>query len=93
MNELIGIPAITVISYVLIEIIKIFLDKKYLPIMAGIIGGILGVLMYVLKLEIMPSKDIISSLAIGIISGLASTGTDQIKKQLNKNKGENKNGE
>lgn len=49
--------------------------------------------MYVLKIEIMPSKDIISSLAIGMISGLASTGTDQIKKQLNKNKGENKNGE
>lgn len=49
--------------------------------------------MYVLKIEIMPSKDIISALAIGMISGLASTGTDQIKKQLNKNKGENKNGE
>lgn len=93
MNELIGIPTITVISYVLVEIIKKIINKRYLPIVSGIIGGLLGLLMYVLKIEIMPSKDIISSLAIGIISGLASTGTDQIKKQLNKNKGENKNGE
>ena len=93
MNELIGIPTITVISYVLVEIIKKIINKRYLPIVSGIIGGLLGLLMYVLKIEIMPSKDIISAMAIGIISGLASTGTDQIKKQLNKNKGENKNGE
>ena len=80
--ELIGIPAIVVISYMITETFKMFINKKYLPIVAGISGGILGVLSFVLQIDIMPATDIVSALAIGIISGLAATGSNQILKQL-----------
>ena len=88
--ELIGIPAIVVISYMITEMFKILINKKYLPIVAGISGGCLGVLSFVLKIDIMPANDIITALAIGIISGLAATGGDQIIKQI-KEEGEEKN--
>lgn len=80
--ELIGIPAIVVISYMITETFKMFINKKYLPIVAGISGGVLGVLSFVLQIDIMQATDVISALAIGIISGLAATGSNQILKQL-----------
>ena len=82
--ELIGIPAIVVISYMITEIFKMFINKKYLPIVAGTSGGCLGVLSFVLQIDIMPANDIITALAIGIISGLAATGSNQIIKQIKK---------
>jgi hypothetical protein len=85
--DLIGIPAIVVISYMITEIFKMFINKKYLPIVAGISGGMLGVLSFVLQIDIMPATDIISALAIGIISGLAATGSNQIIKQIKKKEG------
>ena len=87
MMELIGIPAIVVISYMITEIFKVFINKKYLPIVAGISGGMLGVLSFVLQIDIMPATDIVSALAIGIISGLAATGSNQIIKQIKKKEG------
>ena len=80
--ELIEIPAIVVISYMITEIFKLIVNKKYLPIVAGISGGIVGVLSFLIQIDIMPATNIISALAIGIISGLASTGANQIIKQL-----------
>ena len=66
------------------ETFKMFINNKYLPVVAGISGGILGVLSFVLQIDIMPATDIVSALAIGIISGLAATGSNQILKQLKK---------
>ena len=80
--ELIGIPAIVVISYMITETFKMFMNNKYLPIVAGISGGMLGVISFVLQIDIMPATDIISALAIGIISGLAATGSNQILKRM-----------
>ena len=85
--EIIGIPAIVVISYMITETFKMFINKKYLPIVAGISGGMLGVLSFVLQIDIMPATDIVSALAIGIISGLAATGSNQIIKQIKKKEG------
>jgi hypothetical protein len=85
--DLIGIPAIVVISYMITETFKMFINKKYLPIVAGISGGMLGVLSFVLQIDIMPATDIITALAIGIISGLAATGSNQIIKQIKKKEG------
>ena len=73
-----------VISYMITETFKIFINNKYLPIVAGISGGVLGVISFVLQIDIMPATDIVSALAIGIISGLAATGSNQILKQLKK---------
>ena len=82
MMELIGMPVIMVISYLITEIFKTFINKKYLPIVAGISGGVLGILSFLLQIDSMPATDIMSALAIGITSGLAATGTNQIIKQL-----------
>lgn len=87
MMELIGIPAIVVISYMITETFKMFINKKYLPIVAGISGGCLGALSFVLQIDIMPADDIITAIAIGIISGLAATGSNQIIKQIKKKEG------
>jgi hypothetical protein len=88
--EIIGIPAIVVISYMITETFKMYINKKYLPIVAGISGGMLGVLSFVLQIDIMPATDIVSALAIGIISGLAATGSNQIIKQIKKKEGKEK---
>lgn len=77
-------PAIAVICYLIAQIVKSTpLDNKYLPIIAGSAGGILGIIgMYIIPE--FPAADIYSALAVGIVSGLAATGANQIYKQLSK---------
>lgn len=79
-----GVAAISVIAYMMGEISKaIKLDNKWIPVICGISGGALGVLGMFIMPEF-PAKDIITALAIGIVSGLAATGANQIVKQLKK---------
>ena len=60
------------------------LDSKWLPIICGVLGGVLGIVaMYIMPDY--PAKDILTSIAVGIASGLAATGTNQIFKQLRSN--------
>lgn len=77
-----SVVAITVICYLLAQGIKATnLDNKWLPVICGIAGGILGVVgMYVMP--DFPASDVITSVAVGIVSGLAATGANQIYKQL-----------
>lgn len=79
-----AIPVITVIAFLVAEAIKASpLDEKWLPIICGVVGGILGIVaMYVMP--DFPAKDILTAIAIGIVSGLAATGAHQIYKQLTK---------
>lgn len=79
-----AIPVITVIAFLVAEAIKASpLDEKWLPIICGVVGGILGVVaMYVMPE--FPANDILTAIAIGIVSGLAATGAHQIYKQLTK---------
>ena len=79
-----SVAAITVICYLAAEGIKATsLDNKWLPVICGVVGGILGVVsMYVMS--DFPAKDIVTSIAVGIVSGLAATGANQIYKQLSK---------
>ena len=79
-----AIPVITVIVFLVVEAVKATpLDNKWLPVIAGSFGGLLGVVaMYVMPDY--PGKDILTSIAIGIVSGLAATGAHQIYKQLTK---------
>lgn len=51
-----------------------------IPVIVGVCGGILGVVgMY--AMPDFPAHDILNAIAIGIVSGLASTGVNQIYKQ------------
>ena len=80
MMEVLGITAvaaITVICYLAAEIVKVTsLDNKWIPVICGISGGILGIA----ALFWMP--DVLSAAAVGIVSGLAATGANQIFKQF-----------
>lgn len=52
-----------------------------IPVIVGVAGGILGVVgMYVMP--DFPANDILNAIAVGIASGLASTGVNQAYKQL-----------
>ena len=77
-----SVAAIAVICYLIIEIIKTTqLNKKWLPIISGLLGGALGILaMFIMPSY--PASDYLNAIAIGIVSGLAATGANQIAKQL-----------
>ena len=78
-----AVVAITVITYLIGMGCKAWekLDNKFIPVICGFVGAILGVVrMY--TMPDFPAKDVINALAVGIVSGLASTGANQVKKQL-----------
>lgn len=80
---IVGIAAITVICYLVGEGVKVSpIDNKYIPVIVGTVGGILGVVAYFIGMPDFPAVDIITAIAIGIVSGLAATGTNQVIKQL-----------
>ena len=80
------VVAIVVICY-LIGMAAKATDKikdNYIPVIVGVAGGILGAIgMYVMPE--FPANDVLNAIAVGIASGLASVGVNQIGKQLNKN--------
>ena len=79
------VGAIVVICYLLAEILKqTNLNNKWLPAICGLCGAILGILAFVFKMPDFPGQDIFTAIAIGIVSGLASTGLNQLAKQLTK---------
>ena len=83
--SILTIPAIVIISYLVTEVFKLFVKKKYLPIISGLTGAILGVITYFIAPNLIFKEDIITAIAVGIVSGLAATGSDQaIKKLLKK---------
>lgn len=79
------VMAIVVITYLVglgaknISAIK----DEAIPVIVGVCGGILGVVgMFVMP--DFPAHDILNAIAIGIVSGLASTGVNQVWKQAKK---------
>lgn len=83
MDSLIAtVAAITVIAYLVGMVCKANgkMDK-WIPVIVGTVGAVLGVVgMYTIK--DFPAQDVLNALAVGIASGLASTGANQIVKQL-----------
>lgn len=54
---------------------------KWIPVIVGVAGGVLGVIGWKTIAQF-PADDVLNSIAVGIASGLASTGVNQIIKQL-----------
>ena len=70
-----GVSGITVICYLAAQGIKATpLNNKWLPVICGILG--------MLIMPDFPASDYITAVAIGIVSGLAATGANQVYKQL-----------
>lgn len=90
--EIISVPLIVAIVYFALEIYKktIAGEKenliKIIPLIAGCLGMVLGVLAFYLSPDIMPAQNILSAILVGLASGLAATGSNQIIKQFLKNK-------
>lgn len=77
--------AIVVISYLVGIAAKLIprIPDEAIPVIVGVTGGILGVAgMYFMP--DFPANDILNAIAIGIVSGLASTGVNQVWKQATK---------
>ena len=84
--EMLGITAvaaITVICYLAAAAAKALgLPGKWLPVLCGLCGGVLGMAAMYLMAEY-PAGDLITAAAVGIVSGLAATGVNQVYKQMN----------
>lgn len=77
--------AITVITYLIGYAAKLIPQVKdeAIPAIVGVLGGVLGVVgMY--AIPDFPAHDIVNAVAVGIVSGLASTGVNQVWKQTRK---------
>lgn len=75
--------AIVVITYLIGLLCKSVgsVRDEWIPVIVGAAGGVLGVAgMYVIP--DFPAHDVLNALAVGIVSGLASTGVNQVYKQL-----------
>jgi len=84
MGELITtIPAIIVIAYLVGMACKAIdsIPDKFIPVIVGSVGAVLGVVGLYTMAEF-PADNVLNALAVGIASGLASTGVNQIVKQL-----------
>ena len=80
-----SVAAITVICYLVGLIAKALpLDDRYIPIVCGVCGAVLGVAGLYLGLPDFPAGDPVTAVAVGIVSGLAATGANQVFKQLGK---------
>lgn len=79
---IVGVSAITILCYLMGEAIKASkLDNKFIPVICGVLGAVLGVAAMFAMPEY-PANDIITAAAVGAVSGLAATGANQVFKQL-----------
>jgi len=79
-----SVAAITVICYLVGLVVKASekADNKYIPVACGVVGGLLGIAALATNVPDFPAHDPLTAIAVGIVSGLAATGADQVKKQL-----------
>lgn len=82
-----GVAAITVICYLAGLIVKLspWDGNQLIPVVCGFVGGCLGLASLYIHLPDFPASDPLTAVAVGIVSGLAATGVDQIKRQMGKN--------
>ena len=60
-----------------------YVADKVIPVILGIVGGIIAIpAMYIMP--DFPASDVITAISVGIASGLAAVGANQVYKQINK---------
>ena len=89
--EFTSIPVIVLLCYLIGEIYKVLFKSKeelnkLIPIIVSLIGGCVGILIYLTDKDFMKVSSIYDALLIGLVSGSASTGTNQIIKNVFKTK-------
>lgn len=79
-----SVAGITVICYLIGNIVKNTpLSDRWIPSITGISGGLLGLAGLYVMMDF-PATEPLTAIAVGIASGLASTGVHQMSKQMRK---------
>lgn len=77
-----NVAAITVICLLIGQLVKALpIDNKWIPIIVGFCGAVLGVVGSLVMPDF-PAGDILTAIAVGIVSGLSATGVNQIYKKI-----------
>ena len=80
-----NVVAITALAYIVGLIVKATnVDNKWIPVICGVAGIVLGVVALYIGVPDFPAVDYLTAAAVGGASGLAATGLDQVAKQLGK---------
>jgi hypothetical protein len=83
----VSVPSILIICYLTGMIVKMSpISSKFIPPICGVLGGILGAVALFCVPEVIGS-DPLMAVAIGIASGLAATGANEVGVQLKRDKG------
>ena len=81
-----SVAAITVICYLAGQVVKATgIDNKWIPVICGVLGAILGPVALFIGVPDFPATDVLTAVSVGIVSGLAATGINQVGKQLTNN--------
>ena len=89
--ELLGITStasITIICYLIGAALKAWdaFDDRKIPVIMGIAGAVLGAVSFFAIPAMIIADDILTAIAVGIVSGFAATGINQVFKQAQKEK-------
>lgn len=87
--NIISVPAIATIVYFVISIVKYATNdnekfKRFIPVVAAVLGIVLGIVAFYAVPGIIPADNVFTAILIGGASGLTATGANQIIKQLGK---------
>ncbi len=94
--QVIGVPIIVVLVYVMVEMLKTAFIKyegflNFVPLIAAGLGLILGMFAFFVSPEQIPADNAFNAMVLGLFSGLSATGSNQIFKQINKFNNNNSN--
>ena len=88
--QIVCVPLIVSAVYGIIELYKMLVKNKkdiwlkFIPVIALVIGGLLGVALFFIAPQLIIAENVWFALIVGMASGLSATGTNQIFKQLKK---------
>lgn len=80
-----SVAAITVICYLIGAGLKAWpkFSDNQIPVLMGLCGALLGVVGFRVMPDF-PATDFVTAIAVGIVSGFAATGINQVFKQMGK---------
>lgn len=91
--EVVSVPVIIGVVYLVLFIYKSVVTSEmvhaekwvqFIPVLAAVLGIILGVVTFYWLPEVMPADNVLMAILIGGASGLSATGINQVYKQLTK---------
>ena len=85
MTEFVSFPAIVVICYLVGFTCKKIGNEaldKFIPSICGLLGAILGIVIFLTIPNFIPADNWAVAIAIGIVSGFSATGINQVYKQI-----------